>query len=61
MTNPRCPKCGKIMKIKSLLVESRENDITKQKIYGISKFWVCPNKSLIHGTVKYRVGAQAIV
>lgn len=60
MGNPVCPKCHRVMQSKELLVESRTNAIGR-KVYGRVKFWVCPNKSPLHGTVKFRRGAQVIM
>jgi len=57
--NPQCPKCGQLMETKEQTLESRTTE-TGQKIWGISKFWVCPNKSLLHGRVRYRKGSQVI-
>lgn len=47
------------MKIEKRLVESRTLP-TGHKTYGLIKFWVCPNKSVLHGLIKYRVGSQVI-
>lgn len=58
--NPRCPKCGKIMKSGYRLVESRENPITHKKSYGRVKFWICKNKNPLHGEVKFRIGGEVI-
>lgn len=58
--NPKCPKCGKLMLTKELLVESRTSQVTGRPIWGLTKFWVCPNKNPLHGKVKFRKGAQVI-
>jgi hypothetical protein len=60
MGNPLCPYCGKIMKADFRLIESRTNPYTNKKVYGRTKFWICPNKSLLHGEVKFRIGGEVI-
>ena len=57
--NPRCPKCGRFMETKIFTVESF-TDSNNRKHWGLVKFWVCPNKSLLHGKIRFRKGQQTI-
>jgi hypothetical protein len=63
MGNPTCPKCGLLMQQKEKLTGATiYTDVLgiELKRWGMAKFWVCQNKSPLHGTIKYRVGAQVI-
>ena len=59
MGNPMCPKCGRIMSMKALTTDMGEFENGDKRL-GRAKFWVCPNKGVLHGKVKFRVGAETI-
>lgn len=59
MGNPICPKCGRIMQTKQQTSYSRKDQLGRP-IWGLSRYWVCSNKSLLHGRMRFKVGAQVI-
>lgn len=50
MGNPTCPKCGKLMYKKNRLTGFSGH-------WGHADFWVCPDKSIKHGKVQFKVGS----
>ena len=47
------------MSMKALTTDMGEFENGDKRL-GRAKFWVCPNKGVLHGKVKFRVGAETI-
>jgi hypothetical protein len=57
--NPRCPKCGRLMRSRLRLFKN--NPESKKKTDSAAKYWVCPTRTKEHGFVSYKAGSQVIV